>query len=156
MPVKSLLRARHLGALLLATVVAAVLATVAQTQFNLAEIVALGVEVPLALRLRTTGEDLLSFTRTMAPIALATLALALPVATWIARRSGLRMLWCALAGGAGFYAAMALVDALAPMPTLIAATRGSAGMAAMALALAAGGAVFALASAERRRGGFAA
>lgn len=155
MLLKSVLRARHVGALLLATGVSTVLATVVQTQFNLAEIVALGVDVPLNVRLRTTGEDLLGFTRTMGPIALSTLALALPVATWMARRSGQRTALCALAGGAGFYAAMALVDALSPMPTLIAATRGSVGMLLMALSLAAGGAVFALASAERRRGGFA-
>ncbi|QEI08068.1 hypothetical protein FXN63_21145 [Pigmentiphaga aceris] len=146
MPLKSVFRPPIVGAFLAAAAVATVLATVVQTQFNLAQITAMGVDVPVALRLRTTGQDLLGFSRTMAPIALCILLLALPVATWIARRHGHRYLWCSLAGGLGFYAAIAAVDALAPMPTLIAATRGSLGMLSMALAMAVGGAVFAFAT----------
>jgi hypothetical protein len=144
MPLKSALRPPVIGAFLLATVVATVLATIVQTQFNLAQITALGVDVPAGVRLRTTGQDLLGFTRTLGPIALCTLLLALPAATWIARRHGYRRFLCFLAGGVGFYAAISVIDAFAPMPTLIAATRGTAGMLSMALAMAVGGAVFAL------------
>ena len=152
MSLKSAFRAPIMGALLLATAVATVLATIVQTQFNLAEITALGVSVPTGVRLRTTGQDLLGFTRTMGPIALCTLLLALPAATWIARRRGYRRFLCFAAGGVGFYAAMAVIDAFAPMPTLIAATRGSVGMLSMALAMAMGGAVFALVSPCARQG----
>ena len=152
MPLTSALRPPIIGAFLLATAVATVLATLVQTQFNLAEITALGVEVPAAMRLHTTGQDLLGFTRTMGPIALCILLLALPVATWLARRYGYRLLLCFLAGGVGFYAGMAVIDAFAPMPTLIAATRSAAGKLSMALAMAVGAAVFALASPLTRPG----
>jgi len=146
MPLKSALRPPVISAFLLATVVATVLSTLVQTQFNLAEITALGVDVPVAVRLRTTGQDLLGFTRTIGPIALCLLLLALPVATWFARRHGYRLLLCFLAGGVGFYAAVGIIDAFAPMPTLIAATRGAAGKLSMALAMGIGAAVFALAA----------
>jgi len=146
MPLKSALRPPVIGAFLLATVVATVLTTIVQTQFNLAEITALGVDVPVPLRMRTTGQDLLGFTRTIGPIALCILLLALPVATWIARRHGYRLLLCFLAGGVGFYAAMGVIDAFAPMPTLIAATRSAAGKVSMALAMGMGAAGFALAA----------
>lgn len=155
MPLKSALRLPIIGAFLLAAAVATVLATLVQTQFNLAEITALGVEVPAAMRLRTTGQDLLGFTRTMGPIALCILLLALPAATWIARRHGYRLLLCFLAGGVGFYVGMAVIDAFAPMPTLIAATRSAAGKLSMALAMAVGAAVFALASHRVRTRGAA-
>lgn len=139
MPVRQL----PIAAFVFATLVATALGCIVQTQVNLAAIVAMGVEVPPWMRLRTTLQDLLGFSRTMAPIAVATLLLALPVATWIARRVGSgRTALCALGAAVGFYVAIPLANAAASMPALIAATRGAPGMAAMALALAAGGAVF--------------
>lgn len=130
------------------------LGSIVQTQVNLAAIVAMGAEVPPAVRLRTTGQDLLGFSRTMAPLAAATLLLALPVATWIARRLRRgRVVLCAIGTVVGFYAAIPIANAVASMPALIAATRGPLGMAAMALALGAGGATFGWWSGRRSRKG---
>lgn len=131
-------------AFLLAVAAATLLGTMVQTQINLAALGALGLEVPWDVRLRTTGQDLAGFTRTMAPLVLVVLALALPVATWLARRGRrARTLLCALAAGLGFCVALWIVDPLVPMPTLIAATRGIPGTLAMAVCVALGGALFA-------------
>ncbi|MFC4728422.1 hypothetical protein [Coralloluteibacterium thermophilus] len=138
---------RILVAFVLAVLTATVLGSLVETQVNLAALAALGLDIPAGDRLRTTLDDLAGFTRTLAPIALAVLLLALPVATWIARRAGRgRVLLCTLGAGLGFLVGVRIVDALAPMPTLIAATRGLGGTLLMALALALGGLVFALVS----------
>lgn len=125
-------------AFLAAVLTATAWGAVVQTQFNLAQLQALGAEVPLMLRLRTTGEDLLGFGPLYASVVMVALGLAFPVATLIARSAkGARGALFALAGFVGLIAAIRIVDALVPPPVLIAATRTTIGL----LAMTAGGAV---------------
>ena len=124
MPSKS----RTLSYFLLAVLLASVLGSVLQTQFNLANLQALGAPVPLTVRLHTTGLDLLGFSPTFAVLVLLGFVFALPAASLLARyRPALRGVIFALAGALAVLAAMALANALLPMPTLIGANRSLAG-----------------------------
>jgi hypothetical protein len=123
-----------LGAALIADAWGAIV----QTQFNIASLQTIGAEIGIALRLKMTAMDLLGFTPIYGVIVLLGLACALPVAAaltrlWPAQRTPLY----ALAGMAGVATAIRIVDIATPAPTLIAATRGSAGW----LLMAAGGAL---------------
>lgn len=126
----------------LAVLVAAAWGSVVQTQFNLAGLAALGADIPLALRLQTTGFDLLGFGPFFAAIAAVTFLVAFPVAHRLGRHES-RTGWFALAGFAGLVVAIKLIDMMVPPPVLIAATRTVAGLIAVALAGAMGGTVFA-------------
>ena len=127
--------------LLLAWLLASVWGSVVQTQWNLQALVALGLDLPLALRLQTTAQDLLAFGPVYAGIVAAGWLPAVVVALGLARRwpAG-RTALLAAAGGVGLIAAVRAVDAVAPMPAFIDATRGWPGLLAMAAgaALAAG------------------
>ncbi|WP_322979389.1 hypothetical protein [Pseudomonas sp. C11] len=115
---------RLLLAFVLAVLLASAFASIFQTQSNLAALQALGAPMPLAVRLGTTGLDLLGFAPTFALLAGAGFAFALPLALLLARR--LRPLRWAIflaAGAAAVWLALTLANALAPMPTLIAADR---------------------------------
>jgi hypothetical protein len=119
----------RLGAWLAAVFVAAGWGSVVQTQFNLAELQALGAEVPFALRMQTTGQDLIGFAPLFAAVAAVAFALAFPLAAWFARpRPNLRAAWFAVAGLLALVVAIRLVDAVTPPPVLIAATRGIPGL----------------------------
>ncbi|MEI2416419.1 hypothetical protein V8Z80_09560 [Orrella sp. JC864] len=136
---------RRSGVFLAAVAATAVAGTLVQTQINLAAIAALGAPVTLADRLRVSAADLLGFTPTLAALAFAALLLALPAAALLARRGGpgVRAPLYALAGWAGLMAAFGVADALAPMPTLIAATRSLPGALAVAASGALGGWLYA-------------
>ena len=124
MPSKS----RTLLYFLLAVLLASVLGTVLQTQFNLANLQALGAPMPLTVRLQTTGLDLLGFSPLFAVLVILGFIFALPVASLLARHwPGARWAIFALAGALAVLAAMALANALLPMPTLIGANRSLAG-----------------------------
>ncbi|MDP2745737.1 hypothetical protein [Pseudomonas sp.] len=112
----------------LAVLLASVLGTVLQTQFNLANLQALGAPMPLGVRVHTTCLDLLGFSPTFAVLVILGFIFALPVASGLARvwPTG-RWLLFALAGAIAVLAAMALANALLPMPTLIGANRTLAG-----------------------------
>lgn len=125
-------------------VFATLMGSITQTQFNLAALQSLGAEVSLTVRLQATGQDLLGFTPAYAAIMVVTLLLALPLAALVAR------LWPAwrlplyfFAGGIGLLVAFQVADFVAPMPTLIAATRTALGSAAMMLSGAFGALLFA-------------
>lgn len=125
----------HLLPLLLALVLAAAWGSVVQTQWNLQALVGLGLEIPLADRLRTTGQDLMGFAPAYAGILAAGWLPALAVAAFIARRwwpSG-RTPLLAAAAGVGMVAAIRTIDAVAPMPVFIDATRHLPGLLAMAI-----------------------
>jgi hypothetical protein len=130
--------------LLLAYGVAVVDATLAgsvvQTQFNLAALTALGAEISLATRLSATAHDLVGFTPLYGSLVAIMLLVAMPVATLLTRWLGVAA-WLihALAAALGLWLMLAIVDALAPMPTLIAATRSDAGTLAMMASAALGG-----------------
>ena len=132
---------RRPGLLVLAWLLATAWGSVVQTQWNLQALVALGLDLPLALRLQTTAQDLLAFGPLYAGIVAAGWLPAVVVALGLARRwpAG-RTALLAAAGGVGLIVAVRAVDAVAPMPAFIDATRGWAGLLAMAAgaALAAG------------------
>lgn len=121
--------------------------SIVQTQFNLAALSALGAEIDLATRLSTTGRDLLGFTPVYAALIAGTLLVALPVAAGLTRLlPRFRLAWFFLAAGVGAVLTIRLVDAVVPMPTLIAATRGWAGLLTMIVGVAAAGVLFAMLS----------
>lgn len=132
---------RRPGLLVLAWLLATAWGSVVQTQWNLQALVALGLDLPLALRLQTTAQDLLAFGPVYAGIVAAGWLPAVVAALGLARRwpAG-RTALLAAAGGVGLIAAVRAVDAVAPMPAFIDATRGWPGLLAMAAgaALAAG------------------
>ena len=131
---------RVLIALLTGWLLAAALGSVVQTQFNLQALVELGVLMPLDLRALTTLQDLVGFAPVYAGILAAGWLPALGLAArltqrWPAARSTL----FPAAAGTGMVAAVRAVDALAPMPVFIDATRGWPGLLSMAAAAALGG-----------------
>ena len=125
--------ARHAGVLLLAWVLAAVWGSVVQTRWNLSALVDVGVDIPASDWLRVMLQDLVGFTPVYGGILAAGWLMALPVASglarwWPAGRSAL----LALAAGVGMVAAVRAVDAAAPMPVFIDATRTWPGLLATA------------------------
>lgn len=115
-------------AFVLAVALASLLASIFQTQSNLAALQALGAPIPLDVRLGTTCLDLLGFAPTFALLAALGFLFALPLAQWSARRlPPLRWAIFVGAGAAAIWTALALANALAPMPTLIAADRSLVG-----------------------------
>lgn len=115
-----------------AVLLASVLGSVLQTQFNLANLQALGAPMPFAVRVHTTGLDLLGFSPTLAILVLLGFIFALPAASLLARHwpAGRWMLF-ALAGALAVWSALALANAMLPMPTLIGANRSLAGTAGL-------------------------
>lgn len=124
MPSKS----RTLLYFFVAVLLASALGSVLQTQFNLASLQALGAPMPLGVRLQTTCLDLLGFSPIFALLIILGFVFALPAASLLSRSWPVaRWLWFALAGALAVLAAMALANALLPMPTLIGANRSLAG-----------------------------
>lgn len=124
---------RRLGVLLCAWVLAAAWGSVVQTQWNLRALVDVGVEIPASDWLRVTAQDLIGFAPVYGAILAVGWLFALPVASalarwWPAGRSAL----LAAAAGVGMVAAVRTVDAVAPMPVFIDATRHLPGLLAMA------------------------
>nr|WP_240457891.1 hypothetical protein [Halomonas socia] len=134
----------------LALLVTTLSGSLIQTQFNLAAIAALGAEISLTTRLGTSAQDLLGFAPLYAAMVAVALAVALPLATlgwrWLPLPPGLLY---PLAAALGLWLAFTIADALAPMPTLIAATRSLSGTLAMLGGAALGGLVYACCRAGR-------
>jgi hypothetical protein len=124
---------RHLAPLLLAWLLAAAWGSAVQTQWNLQALVGLGVDIPATERARATWQDLIGFAPIYAGILAAGWLPALPVAALLARRWPVwRSPLLAVAAGVGMVAAVRAVDAVAPMPVFIDATRHLPGLLAMA------------------------
>jgi hypothetical protein len=131
-------------AFLAALLLASLWGTVVQTQFNLKALTDLGVAIAPGLRLRTSLQDVAGFGPVYAGIVLAAWLPAFAAAAWLARRRpALRPGLYPLAAGVGLLVAIRAVDAFAPMPSLIYATRLLPGLLTMALGSALGGALFA-------------
>ena len=124
---------RRAGLLLLAWALAAAWGSVVQTYWNLQALVEVGVNIPAADWLRVMGQDLMGFAPVYGGILAAGWLIALPVASGLARwwPAG-RSVLLAVAAGVGMVAAVRAVDAVAPMPVFIDATRGLPGLLAMA------------------------
>jgi hypothetical protein len=119
--------------LLLAWVLAAAWGSVVQTLWNMQALEDVGMNIPPGDWLRVIGQDLLGFAPVYGGILAVGWLVALPVASgltrwWPAGRSAL----LAAAAGAGMVVAVRAVDAVAPMPVFIDATRGLPGLLAMA------------------------
>lgn len=137
-------------AFLTAVAVTAIAGSVVQTQINIAAIESIGPHVPAALRASVTGQDILRFGPVMAAIAAAALLPAFAVAMIAIRVApAWRAAIFALAGIAGLVAAFSVMGLFTPMPTLVAAVRGTAGFLGMSATGAIGGLAFALASRAR-------
>lgn len=125
--------ASHLVPLLLAWLLAVAWGSVVQTQWNLQALAALGVDIPLAERIRTTWQDLMGFAPVYGGIVAAGWLPALALAALLARRwPAWRTGLLAAAAGVGMVAAVRAVDAVAPMPAFIDATRHLPGLVTMA------------------------
>jgi hypothetical protein len=124
---------RRAGVLLLAWVLASVWGSVVQTRWNLQALVEVGVRIPASDWVRVIGQDLVGFAPVYGGILAAGWLFALPAASALARwwPAGRRVL-LALAAGVGMVVAVRAVDAVAPMPVFIDATRGLPGLLAMA------------------------
>lgn len=131
------------GYFLVAVLIATGLGSVVQTQFNIAALADLNVDVTWTQRVAMTAHDLVSFTPIYGAMVALALLCALPVAAWCARKWPRGDPWWFLAAGAcGILAAFMSVNALLPMPTFIAATRGPVGLLAMMASAALGSGVF--------------
>jgi hypothetical protein len=133
--------AQVVGRWLAAVLVATLLGSIAQTQFNLQALADLGLPIPLKVRVSTTWMDLLRFTPAYAAIVAISFALALPVAAWMLRRWPRQRWLLPLAGASAIVTALALMHQLLKL-TAIAAARSLWGILALALAGAVGAWVF--------------
>jgi ABC-type spermidine/putrescine transport system permease subunit I len=119
---------RIILAFMVAVTAAAMTASVIQTQFNLAALTALAVEIDMDTRIATMFHDVLHFSPTMAVLLSISLVLALPVAYWLGRgQPKHERRWFVAAGLIGLMVAFSVIDYLAPVPTLIAANRTALG-----------------------------
>lgn len=142
---------RRIAAFAAALLLAAAWGSVVQTQFNLQALTPF-VEIPWRLRLQTTLQDLAGFGPAYAGVVLAAWLPAFPAAWLLARLwPGWRTPLFAIAAGVGLVTAIRLADAVAPMPVLIDATRGTLGLVAMALGAVVAGGQFALWTPARGR-----
>jgi hypothetical protein len=130
-------------AYIIAIIVAAVLSSIIQSLFNLAAIAALVEQLPLRDWLYTIWFDLGSFTPTMLVIMTPLLLLALLASRLMQGVIKLPRYWLATIFSAlGLLVALWAINTLAPMPTLIAASRSLSGSFALALCAAAGAALY--------------
>lgn len=141
---------RHLAPLVLAWLIASAWGSVVQTQWNLQALVGLGVVIPATERANATWQDLISFAPVYGGILAAGWLFALPTAGFLARRwPAWRSPLLAAATGVGMVAAVRAVDAVAPMPVFIDATRHLPGLLAMASGAVVAGLLYARLTARR-------
>lgn len=134
---------KKLLAYVIAVSLAAALSSIVQSQFNLIAIAALVEQLPPAAWLYTVWFDLRSFTPTMLVIMAPVLLLALFASRLLGSTVGVNRIWLATGCSlVGFLLALWAINTLAPMPTLIAASRGIFGSLALALCAAAGAAIY--------------
>ncbi len=119
--------------------------SVVQTQYNLAALTGIGVEIGLGTNLRATFSDIFSgFSLTYAGyMVLPSLLVAFIVAWLVVRRIGAPLQWFGLAGGLAILIAIPLVNWLSPLALLIGASRDASSVVVMALGGVAGGVLFA-------------
>ncbi|MDX1705784.1 hypothetical protein [Pseudidiomarina sp.] len=125
---------RTILAFVIAIIAAALVASVIQTQFNLAALSELTLDIDMNTRISTIIHDIINFSPTIAVILLVALLIGFPVAYLLAQRWPDYERWLFMAaGGVGLAIAFTVVDAIAPMPTLIAANRTLLGFVLMSL-----------------------
>ena len=140
---RALVRPRPLLAFVAALLLTAAWGSLVQTQYNLAALQGLGQPIDLATRWRTSWQDLLGFGPVYAAIVLAAWLPAFAVVLWLGRRRRVLRAWpLPLACCLSLIVAIRLIDAFAPMPVLIYATRTLDGLLAMAAGGSLGGLLF--------------
>jgi len=122
---------------LLAVLITTLIASITQTQFNLAALADLGQPVALGLRLQTTLLDLLRFAPLFAGIVAGGFLLALPLAALLLRRWPAQRWLMPAAGAVAILTALLLMRGLLGL-TPIAAARDVFGLLSLALAGACG------------------
>lgn len=135
--------ARKVLAYIIALIIAAALCSIVQSQFNLIAIAALVGQVALGDWLYTVWFDLQSFAPMMVVILAPVLLLSLIASRLLRLVFSGNALWMAvIITIIALLLALSLINMLAPMPTLIAASRNVAGSVALALCAAAGAAIY--------------
>ncbi|MDP4788669.1 MAG: hypothetical protein NWR64_01665 [Haliea sp.] len=141
---------RVLKAFFPAVLLAYILGSVLATQTVLAKLAALGVAVPMTVRLQASLHDVIGMTAYLLLILVA-FVLALPVAAWLVRAHrvpGPRLFWFTLAGFAGVIALHLIMNQVLGI-WVIAAAREWPGLLLQGLAGAMGGWVFGVISKNR-------
>lgn len=139
---------RYLLAFLAAVICTSLLGSIVSSQFVMAGLSGLGVDIPVADRLRMTVQDFGILPALSTAVAAAFLP-AFVVAGLAGRRFGGRRAWFTAAGGAALVAELAIMQAvLGLMP--VAGARSAAGLGALGVAGALGGLTFALLTEQRR------
>jgi hypothetical protein len=134
---------RILAGWVCAVVAAAVLGSMIQTQYNLGDLVSLGVEIDPGTGFAATGHDLVHFAPLYAALVGAAFAIAWPVAAALAkRRPGLRRWLFGLAGVVAVAVMLLTMNAALPI-TPVAATRHVSAIVLMSLAGGAAGLLYA-------------
>ncbi len=134
---------RVVSTYVLSVVMAYVLGSILATQFVLYELTDLGLQISLTDRVMATLRDIVGLSGTYLPLIAIALALAFPVAGFLARLGGLaRSLWFVFAGLVALVALHLIMKAVLGL-TGIAATRTLAGLLSQGLAGAVAGAVYA-------------
>jgi len=142
----------YLLAFIPAVLLAGVLGSVIQTQFNLLAIGSIGPAIDFTTRLETTIYDLRHFGPVYTAIIFLVYLIALPVAHLVVRVQKRQIYaWCAVATAIGLWVAFRFIDHFAPMPTLIAATRTTPGTLLMIFSSFLGGLFYAWLSRILRR-----
>lgn len=132
-------------AFIFAVLLAGMLGSIFQTQVNLADMRDIGPPISFAQRMANTWHDLTRFAPLYLFIVLPAFLVSFSLAEGVARKvPGHRMFWLVLGAVSGLAVCFQMVDAVAPMPTLIAATRGLSGTLMMLLAAAIGALVYVL------------
>ncbi|MGQ4277370.1 hypothetical protein ACQ5ES_10020 [Pseudidiomarina sp. E22-M8] len=125
---------RIIFAFVIAMIAAAIVGSIIQTQFNLAALAELSVPVSSDTRISTIIHDIIRFSPMFAVVIAAVMVLALPIAYALARwQQHAERWWFTFGGFIGLLVGFWVVNNLAPMPTLIAATRTWPGLLSMAL-----------------------
>lgn len=143
MTVRSIWKARAVG-FVVGCVLAALLVSLVQTQFNLAALVELGADISAATRIEVSLLDLIGFGPAILGVIAAAFLLAFPVAALLQQMlSALpRGLLFALAAATAMLAALSIMQALLQI-TPVAAAREAPGLLALCLCAAPGGWIYA-------------
>jgi len=133
---------RKLSAFLAATALTAILASLFSTQFVIAGLVGIDVNVPFGTRVRMSLSDLGILPALLAATA-ACFIVGFPIAAWCRDHfGGRRLAWFALAGGSALVVELLIMKAtLGIMP--VGGARSLAGLACQGIAGAAGGVLYA-------------
>ena len=133
-------------ALLLAVVVTAALASLAQSVFNMQALLSLGAELEPVHWVETVALDLVRFGPFMALVIAPTFLVAFIVGAILVNFIPVRPLVYAFAGALGMLAVLMLLDHFTPPPTLISATRTWGGTGIFMACAGVGGLVYAVCS----------